>query len=178
MPATTPPGDDEPRIPRYTKRPLPSYPYRPGRSPHPRRDPCGHSYGAPEPVATAWAPEQWRNLEPWLYAVDLFNARYWWECHEQLEALWKAAGKKSVPAGFVRGIIQIAAACLHRACAKEASAIKQARAGLALIDDALHDGRHTFIGVDLNRWIENVQRWIQDPEASPLRLELDESSTE
>ena len=26
----------------------------------------------------------------YLYAIDLYNYAYWWECHEVLEGLWRA----------------------------------------------------------------------------------------
>jgi len=172
------PHDIHRRTPRYTGRSLPSYRYRPGRTPHPRRDVSGHSYAQPEPLTNAWIPQQWRTLESWLYAADLFNEHYWWECHEQLEALWKAAGKKNAPARFVRGAIQIAAACLHRECGKEASAIKQARAGLATIESAIqgHDG--TFMGVHVDHWMKDVRRWIEEPQAAVPRIELGITSNE
>ena len=43
------PHPPDPAWPRYSTRPFPSYRFVPGKSPHPRRDPHGHSYGQPEP---------------------------------------------------------------------------------------------------------------------------------
>ncbi len=50
--------------------------------------------------------------EEFLYGVDLFNAGYWWECHEALEGLWRVAGRGS-PAGHVlQAVIMCAVAHL------------------------------------------------------------------
>jgi len=53
-------------------------------------------------------------MDDYLYAIDLYNYAYWWECHELLEGLWLAAGKKTEQANFFRALIQLAAANLKR----------------------------------------------------------------
>lgn len=53
-------------------------------------------------------------MNDYLYAIDLYNYAYWWECHELLEGLWLAAGKKTEQANFFRALIQLAAANLKR----------------------------------------------------------------
>ncbi len=101
---------------RYTARPLPAYRHVPGRTPHPTLHPDGHSYGesmAPQPDLNT-AP--WQACPAWLYGVDLFNAGYWWECHEVLEGLWHVA-RPGTPAGHaLQAVIQCAAAHLKFLC--------------------------------------------------------------
>src|SRR3989441_5753773 len=75
-------------LPRFTDRPFPAYRFIPGQSPHPRRDPHGHSYGQPEPTPPPFMPEEWWDSEWYLYGIDLYNYGYWWECHEVFEGLW------------------------------------------------------------------------------------------
>src|SRR5919106_558592 len=101
-------------MPRYSSRPLPPYRFVPGETPHPTRDPEGHSRDVRKLPVTAWRPEDWREIEEWLWAIDLFNAGYWWESHEALESLWHAAGRNTPPARFVQSLIHLSAACLNR----------------------------------------------------------------
>lgn len=98
--------------PRYTARPFPAYRHVPGRTPHPTRDPDGHSFGVAGPSQPSLDGVDWRTCEAYLYGVDLFNAGYWWECHEALEGLWHATGH-SRPAGqCLQAMIQCAVAHL------------------------------------------------------------------
>src|SRR5207247_604714 len=73
-------------------------------------DPAGHSFGrAPEPVEPL-PPDKWQHNRTYLFAIDLFNAGYFWEAHEQWEALWHAAGRKGATADFLKALIHLAAA--------------------------------------------------------------------
>lgn len=101
-------------LPRYSQAPFPPYRHVPGVTPHPRRDRGGHSFGKPEPSAAHLPPEEWRANDLYLFGIDLYNYAYWWECHEALEALWRAAGRTFPQAQFYQGIIQVAAANLQR----------------------------------------------------------------
>jgi predicted metal-dependent hydrolase len=58
-------------------------------------------------------PEEWRQMGDYLYAIDLYNYAYWWECHEVLEGLWRA-GQMTRQGNFFRALIQLAAANLKR----------------------------------------------------------------
>ena len=52
-------------------------------------------------------------MDDYLYAIDLYNYAYWWECHEILEGLWRA-GQHTKQGNFFRALIQLAAANLKR----------------------------------------------------------------
>lgn len=99
---------------RYSNRPFPAYRYLPGRSPHPTRDPQGHSHGMPAHAVPSFSETDWPDCEEFLYGVDLFNHGYWWEAHEAWEGCWKAAGRNSDIGRFLQALIQIAAACLKK----------------------------------------------------------------
>jgi len=151
--------DDRGKIavtPRYSSKPFPLYPYRLGTTVHPRRDPRGHSYGAAEPTAQPWRAEQWRTLDVWLFAIDLFNHGYWWEAHEYLEALWNAAGRSTPPARFVQGLIKVAAACLHHAAGDEQTARAQADAGLGAMREVA--GGQRYMGIDVEELAVELQQ--------------------
>lgn len=97
----------------WPQAPLPPYRYVPGGThPHPVTSPDGHFHGrvfeAPEPTS----PLAWMVNPLWLYGVDLFNQRYFWEAHEVWEPLWRALDKAEPPGAFVQGLMQCSAAML------------------------------------------------------------------
>ncbi|MCG9129657.1 DUF309 domain-containing protein [Candidatus Poribacteria bacterium] len=97
---------------RYCPEALfPAYRHIPGQTPHPLRDPNGHSYGFDENVEDAnLTPDMWRQNTSYLYGVDLFNFAYWWEAHEAWEGLWHQA--EDTYRLFLQGLIQISASLI------------------------------------------------------------------
>ena len=129
---------------RYSRRAFPSYAFVPGRTPHPTRDPDGHSYGnAPKTVAD-FDPERWQACECYRYAIDLLNYDYWWEAHEALEPLWIAAGRHTPAGQFLQGLIQIGVAMLKRHQGLNAAAVRLTSDGLEKVRK-VPDG---FLGID------------------------------
>lgn len=119
---------------RYSRQPFPPYRYVPGRSPHPTRDPQGHSFLL-SVSPRALSPETWRTCEQYLYAIDLFNHGYWWEAHEALEPFWRAAGRDSEAGRFLQGVIQLAAALLKDSMGLERPARRLATAACVKLLD-------------------------------------------
>ena len=108
---TKPSSSQPPRL--VPDRSFPAYAYIPGRSPHPTRDPDGHSYGEtlggsepPDPPD----PVDWRACRDYLYAIDLFNHGFYWEAHEAWEGLWVACGRRGPTAAYLQALINLAAA--------------------------------------------------------------------
>ena len=111
---------------------LPPYSYVPGHErPHPVNDPHGHLYAlhdsAHEPPLTSMQlsalptdpASRCRALAAmltanhrWLYALDLFNAGFYWEAHEAWESFWHALGRTTPEARCVQGLIHLTAACV------------------------------------------------------------------
>jgi hypothetical protein len=166
------PHPPDPTWPRYSTRPFPSYRFLPGKHPHPRRDPLGHSYDQPEPKLLAFPPEEWQQAEDYLYGVDLYNFSYWWECHEVFEGLWHAVGHHSEQGNFFQALIQLAAANLKRFLGNEQAAQKLARSGLARLQSL----PQLYMGIDVIA-ISEACRVISTPLASStpyqIRLALD-----
>jgi predicted metal-dependent hydrolase len=52
--------------------------------------------------------EEWKE---YIHALELFNSKYFWECHEVLEDIWMI--KQPPLKTFLQGIIQAAAAFYH-----------------------------------------------------------------
>jgi hypothetical protein len=72
-------------------RPFPPYAYVPGNTPHPTRDPGGHSYGAELETPQPPDPEDWRACCDYLYGIDLFNHGYYWEAMKPGKGSWSPA---------------------------------------------------------------------------------------
>jgi predicted metal-dependent hydrolase len=82
----------------------------PGRTPHPVRDPAGHSFGQSPELPPPIDPDRCQESRVYLHGVDLFNHGYYWEAHEVWEGLWRAAGRTGTTADFLKGLIKLAAA--------------------------------------------------------------------
>ena len=90
---------------------LPAYTFVPGTStPHPVRDPRGHSHSRKGRTSLPLVPENWADNRTYLLALDYFNAGYYWEAHEEWERLWRLAGPDCAVGKFLRGLIKLAAA--------------------------------------------------------------------
>jgi predicted metal-dependent hydrolase len=60
--------------------------------------------------------------------VDLFNSGRYWEAHEAWEREW-TPDRKGIDAGFYKGLIQIAAGCLHYERRNRRGAVNKWRSG-------------------------------------------------
>ena len=155
--------------PRYTGTPIPSYRYIPGKAPHPRRDPRGHSYGLPELRPEPLDPDRWACSERYLRGIDLFNFGYFWECHEAFEAIWHGVGKSSVLGQFAQGMVQIAAAHIKQAQDAPEAARKLLERGLSRLAGA----PSPYLGVDVRRFEREVMAYFRGEQAEPARIKLD-----
>jgi predicted metal-dependent hydrolase len=146
--------------------PLPPYGYVPGHDlPHPVNDPAGHLYAgehqSPElPIALAavaalpTGPAAGRHAlaallaanSRWLYAIDLFNAGFYWEAHEAWEGFWLALGRTSPEARLVQALIHLAAAAVKIREGKPAGVTSHARRARELLGD-VSDGDAATLGL-------------------------------
>ena len=154
--------------PRYTDRPFPSYRFVPGRSPHPVRDPGGHSYNKPPLQLSPFAAADWRSCDEYLYGIDLFNHGYWWEAHEALEAVWVAAGRQTETGLFVQGLILIAVA--HLKMHQGFTAV-----GRRMAEDGLDKMKHiqvVYLGIDVSLLRNAVKSCCLGNGQSPVIIKL------
>jgi len=63
-----------------------------------------------------------------LRGVDLFNSGQYWEAHEVWEAEW-TPDRKGPDSGFYKGLIQVAAGCLHYTRHNRRGALNKWRSG-------------------------------------------------
>jgi hypothetical protein len=90
---------------------LPAYTYVPGSdTPHPIRDPRGHSHGRKPPPPMALLAERWADNRTYLWAIDLFNYGHYWEAHEEWERLWRVSGPDTTVGRFLKGLVKLSAA--------------------------------------------------------------------
>jgi predicted metal-dependent hydrolase len=152
---------------RRSALPLPATRYLPGAEPRQVR---------PHAEPAAWATLD--DAELWAYAVDLFNARYYWEAHEAWERLWRAAAPHSAEAAALKGLIQIAAALLKVQVGNEGAARRLASRGVALLCGAA-ERREALHGLRLAAVARAARARLIDvadpltPEQVPFELELD-----
>ncbi len=147
--------------PRYTPYPLPAYRFVAGLHPHPTRDPRGHSYGrrAAAAAPTAWQPDQWPALGPWLYGVDLFNAHFFWEAHEAWEELWASTKREALAGRLLQGLIQIAAALVKAHAGSVLGALSLSRQGLEQIR-GVAAARAELMGLDLRAVVASGEAYF------------------
>ncbi len=90
---------------------LPDYTFIPGSgTPHPVRDPQGHSYGQKRTSPKSLTDENWRDNRAFLMGIDYFNMGYYWEAQDEWERLIKSSGSDSVIGRFLKGLVKMAAA--------------------------------------------------------------------
>ena len=142
-------------LPRYAPgRAFPPYAYLPGRDPHPTRDEAGHSYSAgAEPPPLPLPPERWRENEPYLFGVDLYNHGYLWEAHEAWEELWHPAKGDALPADYLQGLIQCAAAALKILMGQPRGLERLAEQGTARLERVARAAGPVYMGLDLPPFI-------------------------
>ena len=144
---------------RYCPRnPFPSYRHIPGVTPHPIKDPAGHSYGSDESTRPqVLSPESWRTNEDYLYGVDLYNFAYWWEAHEAWEGLWHHA--EDDYRLFLQGLIQISAALIKHHMRMPRPVRTLSTAGSDKLREVFLKFKRpteTYMGINLNEFLSRL----------------------
>ena len=153
--------------PRYCDRPFPPYRFVAGLNPHPRRHPEGHAFEEPEPTPPYVSIDRWASNETYLYGVDLYNHAYWWECHEQLEALWHLTGHKGAEAFFLQGIIQAAAANLKRHMGSLEGSHRLAREAILRLGAV---GSRHYMGLEIGPFVRALNDYHVDEDSEQVPL--------
>ena len=92
----------------------------------------------------------------YLYGVDLYNYAYWWECHEQWEAIWKSPTTEPRAAEFLQGLVQIAAANLRRFMGSHDSGAALIQKGLSHLEG--FEG--VYLGIEIERFRNEVEGYF------------------
>ncbi len=126
---------------------LPDYTYVSGRHPHPTSDVRGHSYGV-EIEVDDFDPMRWDQCTSYLFGVDLFNYGFYWEAHEQWEAVWIRTGRRGDVSDFLKGLIKLAAAGVKAREGREIGVRRHARRAGQLFS-RLKRSHAKMLGLDL-----------------------------
>jgi hypothetical protein len=121
------PAPDPAPLLRVPDWPLPTTRFVPGLHPHPFRHPDGHMFvDGQAPQAPVWSGDvHWQEDRLWLRGLDLFDQRFFWECHELFEGIWHQAVPGSEIHALCQGLIQASAFVLkiHMGHKKAAAAL-------------------------------------------------------
>lgn len=150
--------------------PFPPYRHVPGETPHPHRDPRGHSYGLmPEHDGMPLTIDGWPRSRTYLIGADLFNHAYWWEAHEWWEALWRPEERRAVVALYLQGLIQISAGFIKWHQGNQRGVDLLHGHGRRKLEQVCRsEGEKTYMGLDLPVFLERLDRFTRDfPIASP-----------
>ena len=87
--------------------------------------------------------------------IELFNGGHYWEAHEAWEGDWMPE-RKGPDTGFYKGLIQVAAGCLHYTRRNRRGAVNKWRSGADYLRPYLPAHR----GVDLAPLVAAVDRLL------------------
>jgi predicted metal-dependent hydrolase len=96
-----------------------------------------------------------------LRGVGLFNRGLYWEAHEVWEEEW-TPDRKGPDSGFYKGLIQVAAGCLHYTRRNRRGAVNKWRSGAAYLRPFLPDHR----GIMLAPLVSAVDGYLEAMRAS------------
>ncbi len=162
------PSPPEPLPRRYSSLPFPTYRFVPGRTPHPTRNPRGHSYGIDRWVVVSFDPSEWCTSTVYLHGVDLFNYAYWWEAHEAWEGLWMAAGRRTPSGRFLQGLIQVSVAHLKWFQGLSEPARRLLREGFARMTQC----PTPFLGIEVACFQRDVEAYFAGTRDLPAVIQL------
>ena len=132
------------------------------------RDTKGHSYGVELPKVSLSHEKEWRECEPYLWGIDLFNSGYYWEAHESWEAVWHATGRSGAMADFCKALIKFAAAGV-KAREGRANGVKRhaqrAKQLLESVATQIGSGQQRFMGLSLPTLVQCAEELINNPSA-------------
>jgi predicted metal-dependent hydrolase len=92
--------------------------------------------------------------------IDLFNSGRYWDAHEAWEHEWMA-DRKGLDAGFYKGLIQVAAGCLHYGRRNRRGAVNKWRSGA----DYLRPYQRSHRGVALGRLVITMDGFLAEMKA-------------
>jgi uncharacterized protein len=157
---------------------LPNYTFIPGTdTPHPVRDPRGHSYGRKGRTSKPLTADNWSENRCFLIAVDYFNLGYYWEANDEFDRLLRVSGPDSIIGRFLKGLVKLAAAGL-KVREKSIHGVRRhaASAGEVFADIAAEVGEDRYCGLEFTLLQFAADRaaqlrYGQDlPEGKPIRV--------
>ena len=168
--AITQPVPFDPEIRRYfPNRDFPSYRYVPRLTPHPLKDPDGHSYRttSEDIVSSVYDASDWSENADYLYGVDLFNFAYWWEAHEAWEGGWASAtGTQKL---FLQGMIQISASLIKWNVKQFRGMRSLSTSGREKLQKVSIESE-SFMGIDISQFMKRLDSFFSLPHEDNITI--------
>lgn len=153
---------------RYCVQPLPATAYLPSRHSH-----DGHAATPPNlntvTHETPCEPKHWATCTPYLYAVDLYNAGYWFEAKSLWQEMAEKMGNTPDQYHFLTGLRHAADALLSRRMGWR-SAVAQARGRCAHVLSQL--ATEPYMGLEVRLWRTQLDRCLRPGGMDFPRMEL------
>jgi hypothetical protein len=134
-----------------------------GPWPHPTRSPEGHLYGNSRRVVEPIQRDGWQASDAYRHGIVLFNAGYYWEAHEEWEALWHAQQRTGPTAWIVQGLIKLAAAGVKARERRPAGVRSHGNGAASLFERAKESWGRFQLGLDLEELIAKARDIAADP---------------
>jgi hypothetical protein len=153
-------------LPRYTHVPS-------SGTPHPYRDPRGHSFNRKPSTPKQLTEENWAECRSYLVGLDLFNLGFYWEAHDEWDRLWRQSGPDSIVGKFLKGLVKIAAAGI-KVREESIHGVRRhaASAGEVFADVAAETDQERFCGLkfeDLQFAADRAAQLVYKPDLEPGR---------
>ncbi|MDF1547133.1 MAG: DUF309 domain-containing protein [Bacteroidales bacterium] len=152
------------KIHRYTKYDFPWFRYIPGRGIHPSKMIGKEHIPEIQETGNEFSDKTWQRSIHFLYAIDLFNAGYYWEVHEVLEKLWIKQGKDSTEGQFLQGLIQLSVALLK----KEQGNLTGVRRLSEKFLPKLENQHETYLGINVTKLFAEFKKHIENNTLAPV----------
>lgn len=102
-------------------------------------------------------PRCFREVDAYLYGVDLFNAGYFWECHEAFESIWLLLPRGGRVSTYLQGLIQYAAFLLKSVQGVSGAQERLREAACSKLDSVYRDlearAEPRMMGLSLGPWL-------------------------
>ena len=110
------------------------------------------------PVEPDWDTEQAGLTDPdFLWGVDLFNNRYYWEAHEAWEAIWHQVERTDPRSQLFQALIQAGAFALQRHREKAGPSARLYRVSMERLADVRERVGPVCYGVDLDATMTQLE---------------------
>ena len=139
--------------------PLPVTAYVPGLTPRPEDSPAFDASAAAPAVTD---PEDWQGNATYLYGFTLYRAGFFWEAHEVWEPVWMHARANARERALMRGLIQLANACLKLRMERPRAAIRLAGEAAHYLAEA---GSAPLMGLEPHRLAQATSDWADEIES-------------
>lgn len=164
------PGPDDRMDDAEDRGSLPPYTYVPGGPwPHPISNPFGHSHDKGRSLPPPIGPEGWRRSGAFVHAVELFDAGFYWEAHEEWEGLWHAHGRRGPLADTLKALIHLAAAGVKVRQRQPGGIERHARRAADLLAYLVSDQHDPLPGWDLTALADLARAIAECPPSTELQ---------